>query len=152
MKVSNDNPVIDSPIEMLMINAIDDKANELMEKDNNWEIHINPQWTFKVDGNNYKVDIGLQIIYMTEKKYNSFSQSYFIECDGYDYHYRNKKQVTKDRKRERKLMKRCRNLIRFTGTEIYNDVENCVEELFDIIKKDISCVTPPVHDTGVYDN
>lgn len=51
-----------------------------------------------------------------------------IELDGHDYH-KTKEQRTTDAKRERDLKELGWYVIRFTGTEIYRDVEKCVEQV-----------------------
>lgn len=51
-----------------------------------------------------------------------------IELDGHDYH-KTKAQRTNDAKRERDLQELGWHVIRFTGTEVYRDVENCVQQI-----------------------
>lgn len=50
-----------------------------------------------------------------------------IELDGHDYH-KTKEQRTSDAKRQRYLEKKGFRVIRFTGSEIYRDLEGCVKE------------------------
>ena len=56
-----------------------------------------------------------------------------IELDGHEYH-KTKWQRTNDARRERYLQKKGYYVIRFTGNEIYYNVEECVKDVFDIIK------------------
>ncbi len=56
-----------------------------------------------------------------------------IELDGHDYH-KTKQQRTNDAKRERELQELGWKVIRFTGTEIYQNIENCLRQLFRIVK------------------
>ena len=51
-----------------------------------------------------------------------------IELDGHDYH-KTKEQRTSDAKRDRKLHRDGYTVLRFTGTEIWRDVDGCVEEV-----------------------
>jgi very-short-patch-repair endonuclease len=44
-----------------------------------------------------------------------------IECDGHDYHERTKEQAKRDRSRDRWLAAEGIAVLRFTGSEIYND-------------------------------
>ena len=65
---------------------------------------------------NYRVDFALP------------DEHLVIELDGHDYH-KTKEQRTSDAKRERDLKELGWYVIRFTGTEIYRDVEKCVEQV-----------------------
>lgn len=56
-----------------------------------------------------------------------------IECDGYDYH-KTKEQIALDYERERFFVKSGYRVIRFTGTEINNDPEQCCREIIDVIE------------------
>lgn len=51
-----------------------------------------------------------------------------IELDGHEYH-KTKKQRTADARRERNLQELGWRVIRFTGTEIYQDAQDCVEQV-----------------------
>lgn len=53
----------------------------------------------------------------------------FVECDGHDYHEKTKEQAARDRKRDRDLQSLGMNILRFTGSEIYNDFNRCLVEL-----------------------
>lgn len=56
-----------------------------------------------------------------------------IEIDGHDYHS-SKGQRQADASRDRTLIKAGWTPIRFTGSEIFRDVEHCVENVVDILK------------------
>ena len=51
-----------------------------------------------------------------------------IELDGHDYH-KTKTQRTNDAQRERFLERQGWRVIRFTGTEVYRDIDKCFQEL-----------------------
>lgn len=57
-----------------------------------------------------------------------------IEVDGHDYH-KTKEQRTHDSRRDRFLQANGWRILRFTGTEIYRDVEQCVREILAIVKQ-----------------
>ena len=57
-----------------------------------------------------------------------------IELDGHDYH-KTKEQRTNDAQRERYLELDGWRVIRFTGTEIYQDVEKCINQAIELIEK-----------------
>ncbi len=57
-----------------------------------------------------------------------------IELDGHDYHS-SKIQRTKDAERQRYLQQNGYTVVRFTGTEIHNDVNKCVWDVLEILNK-----------------
>lgn len=58
-----------------------------------------------------------------------------IEIDGHEFH-KTKTQRTHDARRDRFLTKKKWKVIRFTGTEIYKNVEACVKEVISFVKKE----------------
>jgi hypothetical protein len=58
-----------------------------------------------------------------------------IYADGYDFHERTKIQAIRDRSIDRKLQASNYHVLRFTGSEIYNNVQRCVDEIESIICK-----------------
>lgn len=65
-----------------------------------------------------------------------YDNEYVIEIDGHDYH-KTKEQRHYDYNRERYLIKRGYKVVRFMGTEVFLQPENCVQELLDIQQEDI---------------
>lgn len=57
---------------------------------------------------------------------------FLVECDGYDAH-KTKEQIAYDYERERALMKEGYRIIRFTGTEINKNPDNCCKEILDVL-------------------
>ncbi len=57
-----------------------------------------------------------------------------IELDGHEFH-KTREHRTRDAKRERFFQKQGWHVIRFTGTEIHQDVIGCIEEAIEIIEK-----------------
>jgi hypothetical protein len=51
-----------------------------------------------------------------------------IELDGHDYHERTKEQAKRDRSRDRAFTKSGYQVLRFTGSEVYNRTRECVDE------------------------
>ncbi len=60
---------------------------------------------------------------------------FFVEIDGHDFHEKTKEQVKLDKQRERELADECDALIRFSGSEIFNDPQGCVHETMRILRK-----------------
>ncbi len=57
-----------------------------------------------------------------------------IELDGHEHH-KTKEQRTNDSKRERYLQSQGWYVIRFTGSEIWKDVDGCVQEMLKILRE-----------------
>lgn len=56
-----------------------------------------------------------------------------IEVDGHDYHDRTKEQASRDRKRDREMKLADYEVLRFTGSDVYRDSQQCtsdIEEFF----------------------
>lgn len=54
-----------------------------------------------------------------------------VECDGHDFHEKTKKQARRDKQRDRFLQARGYRVLRFTGSEIWQDAERCADEILD---------------------
>lgn len=52
-----------------------------------------------------------------------------IETDGFEWHYHRQEQVAADLRRTRYLMAHGFSVIRFLGTEVWNDLDECVDEV-----------------------
>ena len=72
------------------------------------------------------------------------SKNIVIELYGYQYH-NTKQKLTQDAERERYLQRLGYQVIRFTGTEVYKNVQKCVDEvllLAEIQPAEVSDVAP----------
>lgn len=56
-------------------------------------------------------------------------KSLIIELDSYLWHGSDPTQFTKEKERERELKKEGWDMMRFSGREIYNNIERCIEEV-----------------------
>lgn len=61
---------------------------------------------------------------------------YAVELDGFDYHSK-KDQMNKDYERENNLKLQGYNVIRFTGSQVFNNPYTCIDTLISLILKDI---------------
>ncbi len=105
----------DSPIEEAMASALYDRA-----RGRHWyvrrEVSIGP----------YRVD------FLVDDRNGA---TLVVECDGHDYHERTKEQAAHDRQRDRYLLAvHGLTTARFTGSEIYRDVEACGDEVVNIMR------------------
>lgn len=56
-----------------------------------------------------------------------------VELDGHDWHERTKAQAARDKRRDRALVSSGFSILRFTGSEIYADPGECLQEVVDAI-------------------
>lgn len=56
-----------------------------------------------------------------------------VECDGHDFHERNKARAAKDKARDRYMTARGIMVLRFTGSEIHRDPAKCWQEVWNAI-------------------
>jgi hypothetical protein len=61
-----------------------------------------------------------------------------VEIDGHDFHDRTKEQASRDRQRDRYLTLDGYTVIRFTGSDVYNDPYQCAEEIHFIMSNKAS--------------
>lgn len=61
------------------------------------------------------------------------SQQVIVECDGHEFHERTKEQASRDRERDRILQLQGLHVLRFTGSDIWQDVFKCAEEVLSFL-------------------
>lgn len=120
----------ESPIEQMLSLEL-----ESLHLDNS--IYFNPnleiigfdkQCEIECNKNKYRVDILIPVIF-----YRKIYKCFIIECDGHEFHQKNKEQVKKDNIRQRDIEMSGYKIIRFSGSEIYNDAYGCALEILKII-------------------
>jgi very-short-patch-repair endonuclease len=87
----------------------------------------------QININKYRVDFLISVVEFCEKP--KFKKSFVIELDGHDFHEKTKEQVKKDKEKDRFLTSEGYVVVRFTGSEIYNEPHNKVKELLELILK-----------------
>lgn len=79
----------------------------------------------------YRCDLYLSLTRFTHvPKYPEWGKL-VVEVDGHDFHDRTKEQASHDRHRDRALVREGLTVIRFTGSDVYNDAGACVEEIWE---------------------
>lgn len=56
-----------------------------------------------------------------------------IECDGHEWHERTQQQAAYDRARDRDLLRQGFSTIRYTGSEIHRDPDQCASNAIDVL-------------------
>lgn len=118
---------VKSPIEAILFTAM-----HLLLNRRGFQLYIEPQYKIKINNNTYIGDFIIQY----DKYINVFIKKDFkliIECDGYDYHHTEKKQIEHDYERENNLKINGYDVIRFTGSQIYKNPLKCAQEVFNYV-------------------
>lgn len=123
----------ESPIEKLFLIEWYYQTQHWSDYEN---IHIISQ--YEID--NYRIDFMIYIATFEEwadekLEYpkNHKDKSLIVELDSYLWHGSSPEQFTKEKERERELKKQGWNIMRFSGREIYRNVEKCIEEILEFV-------------------
>lgn len=79
----------------------------------------------------YRLDFFIEVHNM----HKDIQFGFAVECDGHEFHEKTKKQVEKDKKRDRNLLKAGVIPIRFSGSEILNEPTMVAKDTVRIIEK-----------------
>lgn len=71
------------------------------------------------------------------KQENDIHYQFVIECDGHEFHERTKEQAARDRQRDRDMLESGIVVIRFTGSEIYENPYKCARQALRIIENQL---------------
>jgi len=82
-----------------------------------------------VQGSAYRSDILFKITRFWGSKEDPIWGNLIVEIDGHEFHDRSKEQASRDRQRDRELILEGYTVLRFTGSDVYNDPERCVNDV-----------------------
>jgi len=128
----------ESPIEELfLIEWIYREKEENLNPEGFPKFYIYPQ--YKIN-NKYRVDF--LVIYIPEddwleckRNYNNIKdKTLIVELDSHLWHGTTSEQFTKEKERERELQKEGWHIMRFSGREVYRNVEKCIDEVIKYFK------------------
>ena len=96
----------------------------------------NPTWKIfpQYSINKYRVDF-----LVASKDKDGKSMCVVVECDGHDFHEKTKEQVARDKKRDRYLQKIGYHVLRYSGSEIWNDKCCVSSDLLDYFRERYGC-------------
>lgn len=130
---------ITSPIEKVMYLSLTEYhlTDLLHDPMRNYNMVIVPQEEVKLEGKYYKPDFRITIFQVIKINGVDMVRDFtcYIECDGHDYQERTKEQAQKDRAKDRAFISAGLDLLRFTGSEIYNDHTRCSNEILNFMHK-----------------
>lgn len=118
-----------SPIEKILFVAFRFveivRRNELSEK--SVAISVTPQQEINTGKKRYYADFYINIDSYIE------DVGVVVECDGHEFHQKTKKQVEYDNEREYEIKKCGYDILRFSGSQIYNNPFKCANDIFDYL-------------------
>ena len=112
----------ESPIEVILAFAY-----ELLYPDPQL-ILWTPQVEIKANGKTYIIDFQFSTEGNFDKEYKLL-----VECDGHNYHNKTKDQVKRDNERDYNLKLAGYDILRFSGSQIYNDPFKCAKEIYEYL-------------------
>ena len=118
-----------SPIEkifMMTFNFVSILRNDELPSDI-MGVFIFPQLDIETAQHKYYVDF-----YIVMESLNN-SVGVVVECDGHEFHQKTKEQVTHDNEREYEIKKVGYDILRFSGSQIYNAPFKCANDVFDYL-------------------
>lgn len=119
----------ESPIEQLMMIELKETEEHFISAFGAIEVlGLTKQETISCGENNYRVDFLLEIAFKKNGQYLDILKI-IIECDGHEFHEKTKEQVIKDNERDRVLQSYGYNVVRFSGSEIYNHLTGCGQKI-----------------------
>lgn len=125
----------ESPIEVIFAYYYDRwYSNKFHSKDLVFELI--PQEIITTDNSKtYRVDFLLECYLYKEK--DEYYSSLIVECDGHQFHEKTKEQVRKRNERDFNLKLSGYDIIHFSGSEIYNEPEKCVNNVIEYLEKNL---------------
>lgn len=125
-----------SPIEQIF--AVGNYVNCITKK--NFYIEIEPQKEIIIADTSKRYKADFYVDYYIGSDNNGGIKEYcldkpiIVELDGKEYHS-SKAQMNYDYERENDLKLAGYDIVRFTGSQIYNDVYSCLDKVCELIKK-----------------
>jgi len=120
----------DSPIEKVL-------SVHLLHQCNAYEkvfdgIALHAQYGVSANGNNYRADFMVNCIH------KQAIVKVAVECDGHDFHEKTKRQAARDKKRDRDFHLAGISVLRFTGSEIWENPNRCAKDVFKFLVEEVS--------------
>lgn len=123
----------ESPIEQLLALKLNERLYKYYSVNGNVEVlGFENQAIIDCKSKKYRVDFLIELVFKEYGRYKDLLKL-VIECDGHDFHEKTKEQVRKDNERVRAIQNEGYEVLRFSGSEIYNNTEKCINEIIKFI-------------------
>lgn len=132
------NEAIQSPIEKIFITAFE----LYTELENKEKIYLFEQEKIQLENKTYYADFMFKADDYVNgtlfgDKLKKIDYKLIIECDGHEFHEKTKEQVKHDNEREYDLKMAGYEILRFSGSQIYNEPLKCARDTYNYILKKI---------------
>lgn len=94
-------------------------------------LKITPQQKIAIDKQNFRADFLFEIFDFRDPEQTI--EKIIVEIDGHDFHERTKEQAIRDRSRDRLMTREEFRVLRFTGTEVFQNREKVNSEIEDFL-------------------
>lgn len=120
-----------SPVEILFNFAFDIMSFQFGAKS---IIYLEPQVKIVTkEGKKYFADFEMRI----QKNGEDIPTKILIEVDGHDFHEKTKQQVAYDKERELNIKMEGYDIIRFSGSQVWNDPLKCAADSLEYLQKKV---------------
>lgn len=124
----------ESPIEQILL-ANFDRRFRTPENFYDYGYFLYPQITINCGKKTYRADflaIFSEMVFENDEPHE-VNKFILVECDGHDFHEKSKKQVKVRNDRDYDLKMHGFDIVHFSGSEIFNDPEQCVDKIKNLL-------------------
>lgn len=122
-----------SPIEVMFKFAYD----LILYDDNYPDLCLEPQYEIETNNKKYIADFAFFADESTASEIKNENYKLVIECDGHEFHEKTKEQVAYDNEREYDIKTAGFDILRFSGSQIYNHPFRCAAQTYEYILKKV---------------
>jgi hypothetical protein len=129
----------ESPIEQLMMLALNSQKEKYVSLTDEGDIAIIPQAEVNIGADssgNGKAKESFRVDFLIITKIGGNWRRVIVECDGHEFHEKNKEQAARDKRRGRMLVLEGYIVLNYTGSEIWGNPFKCAREVLGAIFRD----------------
>ena len=109
---------------------------------------VEPQKEIRCLDSKYRVDFLFSLTRFTPEDKDRLWGKTVVEIDGHDFHEKTKEQASRDKKRDRDLLSESYFTMRFSGSDVFNNPDGSVEEIFFHLNKSADKVLKSFEEKG----
>ncbi len=134
----------ESPIEQLMLLALNSNKGRYAALTDDNLITVKPQAEIFIGGSDGEGRCGgkggkesFRVDFLIIAKIGGKRHRVIVECDGHEFHEKNKEQAAKDKRRGRLLVLEGYVVLNYTGSEIWGNPFKCAREALGIMFREV---------------